>query len=232
MIHLAKRILRGFRLIIKQYVEPYNIKSYAKIGRHSVIAGNSHVVPCNMEIADYCVIQDRLNFISFNGKLYVGKYSVISSGVTIVPASHQLTVGVPFYASTVGHINDKEGNVFIEEDCWIGTGAIILNNCHIGRGAVVAAGAVVTKSVPPYAVVAGVPARIIASKFSVEQIVAHERYLYPSIERLSEKKINELFSSFFDDKPSIGVDSLNEDGKSKYKEFLSGKQINLYQEIE
>ena len=81
--------------------------------------------------------------------------------MTIVPASHQLTVGVPFYLSTVGHINDKKGDVRIDEDCWIGTGAIILSNCQIGRGAVVAAGAVVTKDVPPLAIVDGVPAKII-----------------------------------------------------------------------
>lgn len=99
---LIRRLLGGFRTIYQQYVEPYDKKKYAKIGNHTIIAGNTHVVPRNMEIDDYCVIQDRLNFISFKGKLYVKKYSVISSGVTIVPASHQLTVGVPFYLSTVG----------------------------------------------------------------------------------------------------------------------------------
>ena len=228
----VRRLLGGFRIIFQQYVVPYNKKKYAKIGEHTIIAGNTHVVPENMEIDDYCVIQDRLNFISFKGKLYIKKYSVISSGVTIVPASHQLTVGVPFYASTVGHINDKYGNVYIGDDCWIGTGAIILSNCKIGRGSVVAAGAVVTKDVPPYAVVAGVPAKIIASKFSYDQIIVHERYLYPPVDRMPEEEIYELFSQYYKDKPSIGVDSLDEEERAKFTDFLLKSSIRLYQDIE
>lgn len=229
---LVRRLLGGFRTIYQQYVEPYNKKEYAKIGEHTIIASNTHVVPRNMVIDDYCVIQDRLNFISFKGKLYVKKYSVISSGVTIVPASHQLTVGVPFYVSTVGHINDKEGDVYIDEDCWIGTGAIILSNCHIGRGAIVAAGAVVTKVVPPYAVVAGVPARIIASKFTMEQIMEHERILYPPSERTRREDIDDLFLTIFKEKPSIGVSSMSDENQSKLEDFISRIELKLNNNIE
>ena len=56
-------------------------------------------------------------------------------------------------------------DVTIEDDVWIGVGSIILRGVTVHRGAVVAAGAVVTEDVPPYAVVGGVPARIIFSSF-------------------------------------------------------------------
>lgn len=56
--------------------------------------------------------------------------------------------------------------VRVGHDVWIGCGAIILSGLHIGSGAVVGAGAVVTKDVPPYGVVAGVPARIIRYRFA------------------------------------------------------------------
>lgn len=148
-----------------------------------------------------------------------------------MPASHQLTVGVPFYVSTVGHINDKKGDVLIDEDFWIGTGAIILSNCHIGRGAVVAAGAVVTKDVPPYAVMAGVPARIIASKFSSEQIMNHERNLYPPAERIRREDVDELFLNIYKDRPSIGVSSMNDEELLNFEDFISKKQIKLYKNI-
>jgi acetyltransferase-like isoleucine patch superfamily enzyme len=60
----------------------------------------------------------------------------------------------------------------IGNDVWIGHGAFILPGVHIGDGAVIAAMSVVTKNVPPYAVVAGSPARIVRYRFSQEQIEA------------------------------------------------------------
>jgi len=67
--------------------------------------------------------------------------------------------------------------IVIEDDVWIGHGSIILTPARIGRGAVVAAGSVVTKDVPSYAIVAGVPARVIKMRFTPEEIVKHEYLL-------------------------------------------------------
>lgn len=66
---------------------------------------------------------------------------------------------------------DKEGHVVeIGNDVWIGSGALLLPGVHIGDGAIIAAGAVVTKDVEPYAIVGGVPAKIIRKRFNDEQI--------------------------------------------------------------
>jgi len=65
----------------------------------------------------------------------------------------------------------------VEGDVWIGYRAMVLAGVRIGRGAVVAAGAVVTKDVAPYTVVAGVPAREVARRFTPEQIGQHEAIL-------------------------------------------------------
>lgn len=71
--------------------------------------------------------------------------------------------------------NDKD--VIIEDGVWCGCNVTILKGCHIGKGAVVAAGSVVTKDVPPYAIVGGNPAKVIKFRFTEEQIKEHERIL-------------------------------------------------------
>ncbi len=226
-----RRLYKGLRAFIKQYVDPNNRKLYAKIGTHSIVGINSHIVPQNMYVDDYCVIQDQVNFISYTGKLYVKKFSVISSGVAIIPASHRLTVGVPFFLSTLGHINDEEGDIFIDEDCWIGAGAILLPKCHIGRGSVVGAGSVVKKSIPPYAVVVGSPARIIATKFSIEQILRHETILYPPEERFTKEELERLFADNYKDMHTIGVDDLNEEEYNKLVDLRMNLGMNNYNEF-
>ena len=71
---------------------------------------------------------------------------------------------------TIAPDNIKPVKTFVGNDCWIGTGAYIKNGIKIGNGAVVGARSVVTKNVPPYAIVAGSPAKVIKFRFSDEII--------------------------------------------------------------
>ncbi len=83
----------------------------------------------------------------------VGNRVGIAQRVTLITAS-----GVP-YSKVRSVFGATVGPIVIEDDVWIGAGVIILPNITVGQGAVVGAGAVVTKNVPPWTVVAGVPAR-------------------------------------------------------------------------
>lgn len=65
----------------------------------------------------------------------------------------------------------------VQDDVWIGYRAIILSGVTIGRGSVVAAGAVVTSDVEKYSIVAGVPAKVVAKRFSPDDIKRHEKLL-------------------------------------------------------
>ena len=110
------------------------------------------------------------------GHTYIGRYCSIARNVAIGAAGHRLdmlsTSPIPFKApmteSGSGVENYPETN--IGNDVWIGIGATILMGIQVGHGAVIAAGAVVTKDVPPYAVVAGVPAKVIKYRFKDEII--------------------------------------------------------------
>lgn len=107
------------------------------------------------------VLGDR-NVINF-GCLLDGRRYEIKTGkdVSMGPESAILTLGHDPHSAD---FSDKGGNVVIGDRAWIGYRAIVLPGVSIGEGAVIAAGAVVSRDVPPYAIVAGSPARQIGHR--------------------------------------------------------------------
>lgn len=108
-------------------------------------------------------------------KLSIGAFCSIASNVTFfVDGEHNMkTISTYPYKSfyKIGDENDtSKGNIIVDDDVWIGYGVTVLSGVHIGQGAVIAAGAVVTKDVPAYAIVGGVPAKLIKYRFSEEMI--------------------------------------------------------------
>jgi len=96
-------------------------------------------------------------FINGFGGVTIGGFVAIGSGVKIFSAEHSFSGReVAPYCQPI-----TERPVVIEDEAYLGLNAVILGGVRVGRGSVVGAGAVVTKDVPPYAVVAGVPARVI-----------------------------------------------------------------------
>ena len=140
-------------------------------------------------------------------KVIVKKYTTISSNTTIVTNNHYSTVGIPQTLLDSSHVNDKSTDIIIEEDCWVGTRAILLAGTHLGRGCVVGAGSIVSKEIPPYAIVVGVPSRVVAVKFSIDQILEHEKVLYPETERFTRKYLETLFAEHFNGKKVYGKHS-------------------------
>ena len=85
------------------------------------------------------------------------------------------------YMKDVGHdenLPENDQDIILEGDNWIGANSVILKGVTICRGAVVAAGAVVTQDVPPYSIVGGVPAKIIKMRFDEKTTLEHEGILY------------------------------------------------------
>lgn len=105
----------------------------------------------------------------------IGNQVLIASRAAFLNAhDHRLDlVGVPIWHAGRG----GQGEAVVEDDVWIGHGALILAPVRIGRGAVVAAGSVVVRDVPPYAIVGGVPARMLRMRFGPDEIATHERLI-------------------------------------------------------
>lgn len=109
-----------------------------------------------------------------NHKLYIGDYCSIAYDVTFIVQGEHNMDRVSTFPYRVKILSEKtyeaesKGDIIIGDDVWIGQGATILSGVRVGQGAVIAAGAMVTEDVPPYAIVAGMPAKIKKYRFSKE----------------------------------------------------------------
>ena len=85
--------------------------------------------------------------------------------------------------------DDKD--VIIEGDSWFGINVTLLSGVTIGRGSCIAAGAVVTKSCPPYSIIGGTPAKVLKFRFSIDEVLQHEEKLYPINMRFTKEELIE-----------------------------------------
>lgn len=111
------------------------------------------VIGAQVYIGDDLIVTELLE--EREPTVIIGDRVAIAQRVTIVTASD------PNYSRLYEHIPPIRGKVLIEDDAWIGAGVILLPDITVGRGSIVAAGAVVNRDVPPFTVVGGVPARVI-----------------------------------------------------------------------
>ncbi len=107
-------------------------------------------IGCGVYIGDGLIIVEEL---LDRGHVVIGDRASLAPRVTLVTSSHPNNSRISPYVPT------PHGRIVIEPDAWIGVGSIILPDVTIGRGAVVGAGSIVTKSVPAYTIVAGIPAK-------------------------------------------------------------------------
>jgi len=113
------------------------------------------------------IVGDDVDFaldviVTTKGGVEIGNRVLIGYRSQILSANHC----IPLDKSRVFNSGHTYSPVFIEDDVWIGARCVILPGVRIGEGAVIAAGSVVTKNVPPFAIVGGVPAKIIKSRLA------------------------------------------------------------------
>lgn len=114
----------------------------------------------DITIGEYSHIGEYAHITAIN-KIVIGKNVLTGRYVYISDNDHGNTTCDQIYIPPIKRQLISKGPVIIEDNVWIGERVCILSGVHIGFGAIIAANSVVTKDVPPYSVVGGVPARVI-----------------------------------------------------------------------
>ena len=177
-------------------MNPENI--YPRINDHETVYLKNVIKNPNILVGDFTMYNDFVNdprqfernnvlyhYPVNHDRLVIGKFCSIACGARFLfnSANHSLTSlsTYPFpiffeeWGLSVSHIADawdNKGDIVIGNDVWIGYEAVILAGVTIGDGAIIGTRAVVTKDVPPYTIVGGVPARPIRKRFSDGTIAA------------------------------------------------------------
>ena len=137
----------------------------------------------NLSVGDGTSIPKGTIIYCTEASCTIGKKVIFGPRPTIITGDHRIDligkymIDISVEAKFVDGKNPYDAPVVIEDDVWTGANVTILKGVTIGRGSVIAAGAVVTKSFPPYSIIGGVPARLIKMRFTPEQIAEYERLL-------------------------------------------------------
>jgi len=185
-IHKAAFVLEN--RYYKKYVGILRRWWYSALGMH--IGKNTHVPPLNViwphqvALGRHCRLENNISFkfdgiwkpgpsIQIGNEVFigagcefnirigisVGNDSLIASGCKFIDHDHGIQLN-----ELIRKQHGPEQQIIIGNDVWLGCNVVVLKGVHIGNGAVVAAGAVVTKSIPPYEIWGGIPAKKIGER--------------------------------------------------------------------
>lgn len=139
--------------------------------------------------------------------LLIGTYCSIAKGVKFILGGNHCVNHLSTYPFKAIYNGENEsmtkGPIIVEDDVWIGTDALILSGCRIGRGSIIAAGSVVTKSTPPFSIVGGNPAKLIKMRF--DELLIQE-LLKTDLSKLEEEDIRKNIEILYE---PLNMDSLD-----------------------
>ena len=186
MNHKRKVMFRRVKILIGYFVNfarrtfnscqsEFQLSKITVKGNNCHINGPGYFSYNNIELGNGVHIGANSTFMASESKIIIKDNVVFGPHVFIIGGNHRFdVVGTPIKYISKKRPQD-DADVIIDEDCWIGADSIILKGVHIGRGCVIGAGTIVTKSIPPYNIITNKGSR---PRFTPEQIREHENKIY------------------------------------------------------
>ena len=200
MFNSLLKIYEGIAVLVDKYiVQSLYKKNLGYCGRNVTLRYLKRLSPSvlsRMYLGDN-VLMKGFDIISFSGKFIMKSNSCSAIGLTIITGNHKREKGNFLVSDSFNHKLNIECDVIVEEDVWIGANVTLLSGVTIGRGATIGACSVCVKSVPPYAIVMGNPAKVVGFNYRPNEIVEHEKVLYPEEERLSLDLLEKNYNKYF-----------------------------------
>lgn len=162
------KIKAGKTLTIGDYVEINALSKHGIIIGDNVSILKNSIIECTgvlRNIGEGLIIGNNVGiaqgcFIQVRGRVKIGDNVIFGPNVSVFSENHNFeSIDVP-----IKDQGENRKGVEIEENVWIGTGAIILDGVKVGRGSIIAAGSIVNKDILPYSIAAGIPAKVIKTR--------------------------------------------------------------------
>lgn len=192
---LAQAILL-FRKTRKKVLSLFFKPLFKKCGKNVVFDPDDLFSFRTIEIGNDVFIGGGAKFVASESSIVIGNKVMFGPNVSIVGGNHNIKTIGRFLFDVKEKRPQDDQPVIVEDDVWVGTNVTILKGVRVGRGSVVGAGAVVTRDIPSYSIVMGVPAKVSKFRFGIDQIIDHEKSLYLESERISRNTLVDLFRHY------------------------------------
>lgn len=194
-------VLRGWKYFLKRF---FTVTTYPSVHNKARLGMYNEVVnPENLVLHETAKLKSDNVIMNGRAKFIMKKWSGSAEQLMVITGNHMFIPGVK------GHdVSDKmkdeqdlekefDKDVIVDEDVWLGARVTILPGVHVRRGCDIGAGSVLRKSTPPYSIVIGNPAKVIGFRYTPEEIIEHEKKLYPEDERLPLSLLEKNYEKYF-----------------------------------
>ena len=194
------------RIIIyfKSAITRIRNRRFSHIHKSSRVSWSARVYnPNNLYMEEQTNISADSIIMNTKACLIMKKYSGAAFGLTVITGGHLSVPGKHHKQVTnkmkeeIDFNKEEDKDIIVEEDVWIGARVTLLRGVTLGRGCIVGAGSVVRRSIPPYAIVTGNPAKIVGFRFTPQEMAIHEKALMPENERIPLEVLKENYDRMY-----------------------------------